>query len=582
MQAAHDITSTVRRGGRARTLVLDPHSSAGARGRSKLQGRKLGRARLFFSRLVEPRVLIVLGVLAVAASVFAAHYYVKLSAEIDARLSGNFFDDSVGIFTSPFRVSEGDRLTVGELAGYLQAAGYKQGPAVTKGAGSFSSDGNVIEIAPGDKAALQLGLRPVRIEVDRNNRVTSLTDMETKRALDSALIEGELLASVRDGDRRKKLNVTFSQIPERLRAAILAIEDRRFFTHSGIDWRGIARAFWADLNEGQIVQGGSTITQQLIKNAFLTSDRSISRKLKEAAMAVILESRLSKEEIFTLYCNDVYLGQSGTFAIHGVAEAAQALFGKQLEELTLSESALLAGIVHAPNRYSPHRDSARSVERRNVVLNAMAETGAISAAEAEAASREPLQFKASAVENDFGTRYFIDYVQRFVEQRYGDGGAVSQRIQTSMDPRLQRAAHDAVTRHAERLDKLFARPAKKGEAPSKVQAALVAIDAHTGEVLAMVGGRNYDESQLNRATDARRQPGSTFKPFVYASALGMRSYTAATLISDRPQKFTYDSGRAEYNPSDYRGGFTNRDVTLREAFAGSMNVPAVELASRVG
>jgi penicillin-binding protein 1B len=535
------------------------------------------------SRLVEPRLLIVFGVLALAASVVAAHYYVRLSAEIDARLSGNFFDDSVGIFTTPFKVSAGDRLSVSELTSYLQAAGYKQASTVTEGSGAFSVAGNAVEVAPDARAMLHLGIRPVRIEIDNNNRVESLADLRSGRSVDAALIEGELLASVRDGDRRKKMNVSFSEIPEPLRNAILAIEDRRFFTHSGIDWRGIARAFWADLNEGHIVQGGSTITQQLIKNSFLSSTRSFSRKLKEAAMAVILESRLSKEEIFTLYCNDVYLGQSGTFAIHGVAEAAQVMFGKQLTELTLSESAFLAGMVHAPNRYSSRRDTSRSIERRNLVLAAMVETEAISAAEAESAEREPLLFKMDEVENDYGTRYFIDYVQRFMEQRYADDALASQqRIQTSMDPRLQRAAHEAVIRHTERLDKLFARSAKKGDAARQVQASLVALDAHTGEVLAMVGGRNYDESQLNRATDARRQPGSTFKPFVYASALGMRSYTAATLISDRPQTFSYDGGKAEYNPSDYRGGFTNRDVTLREAFASSMNVPAVELASRVG
>ncbi|HVG22445.1 MAG TPA: transglycosylase domain-containing protein, partial [Blastocatellia bacterium] len=335
---------------------------------------------------------------------------------------------------------------------------------------------------------------------------------------------------------------------------------------------------------GEVVQGGSTLTQQLVKNAFLSSDRTFSRKLKEAAMAVILESRLSKEQIFALYCNDVYLGQSGTFAINGFAQAAQAYFDKDIKDLTLAESAFLAGLIHAPNRYTAHQHQDRAIERRNLVLDAMAETGAITPQQSEAAKSEPLRINKRQAGNDYGASYFIDYAQRFADERFGNKeGAISrQRIFTTMDPRLQRAAHEAVTRQTAKLDKLYSRPARRGEQPQPVQAALVALDAHTGEVLAMVGGRSYDDSQLNRATDAKRQPGSTFKPFVYASALGMRSYTAATLISDAPQTFSYDGGRSEYKPTNYHGGFTNRDVTLREALARSMNVPAVDLAMRVG
>src|SRR6185295_12065394 len=179
--------------------------------------------------------------------------------------------------------------------------------------------------------------------------------------------------------------------------------------------------------------------------------------------------------------------------------------------------------------------------------------------------------------------YFIDYAQRFLDQRYSEEGLSRlRRITTTMDPRLQRAAYGALTRQTDKLDKIISRTTRRGATPQPVQAALVALDAHTGEVLAMVGGRGYDESQLNRATDAKRQPGSAFKPFVYATALTSRSYTAASLISDTPQTFTFDGGRSEYKPSDYHGAFTNRNVTLREALTRSLNVPAVSLAMRVG
>jgi penicillin-binding protein 1B len=538
----------------------------------------------FAAWMTQPRLLVPLGLVMLALTGMVAYYMVQFSQEIDARLQAGFFDHSVGIFTAPFKVSVGNRLSLEELANYLDSAGYQRNDlSGTKGATrSYTINGNAIDIHP-DGAARELGVTPVRAEVGKDGRVLALTHAQSGERLKFAFIEGEPLACLRDGDRRKQTAVPFADIPAQLRDAVMAIEDRRFFNHSGIDWHGIARALWMDLHHRGVVQGGSTLTQQLIKNAFLTSDRTLSRKLKEAMMALILESRLSKEEIFTLYCNNVYLGQSSTFAVHGFAQAAKVYFDKNLNELTLGESAFLAGLVHAPNRYSTHRDTQPAVERRNAVLEAMIETGAITSDQAAEARRQPLQLKKQEAREDYGATYFIDYVERFLDDRYGARGeSAERRVVTTMDPRLQRAAHDAVIKHTERLDRLVRRPARKGEEAKHVQAALVALDAHSGEVLAMIGGRNYDESQLNRATDARRQPGSTFKPFVYASALSNRYYTAASLLSDRPQTFTYDGGRAEYTPSNYHGGFTNRDVTLREALAHSMNVPAVSLAMNIG
>jgi penicillin-binding protein 1B len=534
-------------------------------------------------RITRPQVLLILAAIVAAFSVTAIYFYNQLASVIDARLQNGFVDNSVEIFSAPFKVSLGQRLPMRELIDYLHAAGYQQDSSDEVNlVGSFEVDGNSISIFPGDAASAQMGIGPVRIQADNSGRVLSLTNPLTKQRLSSASIEGELLAAVREGDRRKKIPVQFSSVPEELRNAILAIEDRRFFSHNGIDWRGIFRALRADLDQGEFVQGGSTLTQQLIKNDFLTPERSLSRKVKEAAMAVILESRLSKQEIFALYCSDVYLGQSGTFAINGVAQAAHVYFDKELNQLTLGECAFLAGLIHAPNRYSAYRDPTRALERRNAVLDAMVETGATTPESAEAAKAEPLQIKKHATQDEYGASYFIDYAQRYADDRLGVGGtAAHQRITTTIDPRLQRAAYLAVKRQTENLDKFVARPSRKGDAPEQVQGALVAMDAHTGEVLAMVGGRSYDESQLNRATDAKRQPGSAFKPFVYATALSARAYTAASLISDTPQTFAYDNGRSQYAPSDYHGGFTNREVTLRETLnVGLGNVAA--LAERSG
>lgn len=535
------------------------------------------------AKVTQPYVLLIAGAITIIFSVISIHYYNALASEIDARLERPSFDNSVQLLSAPLKISVGDRIPLNELTGYLQGAGYQMKTSLSEdnSSASFIADADTVTVAPARESRLRQN--PVRIRFNRDGRVISLTNAGTGEKLDSAFIEGELLASLRDGDRRKKISVSFSDIPDRLKKAIVAVEDRRFFNHNGIDWRGILRAAKADLNQGEVAQGGSTITQQLIKNAFLSSDRTFSRKLKEVAMAVILESRLSKEKIFEHYFNEVYLGQSGTFAVHGFAQAAQVYFDKNVNDLTLGESAFLAGLIHAPNRYTTERDEKRATERRSHVLDAMVETEAITFDEATAAKQEPIRMKKHVLKDDYGSAYFLDYAQRFLEDRFGERGlSARQRITTTLDPLLQRAAYESVKKQTERLDKIFARPNKKGSEPEKIQAALVAIDAHTGEVLAMVGGRSYEESQLNRATDAMRQPGSTFKPFVYAAALGSRAYTAASQLSDRPQSFTYDGGRKEYKPANYHGGYSNRDVTLREALARSLNVPTVELAMRVG
>ncbi|HXG92433.1 MAG TPA: PBP1A family penicillin-binding protein [Blastocatellia bacterium] len=597
MKRAGDVRHDATGEPKARTIVLRDESQLGAAARiarhlenffAAIRRRIPERMNVFFLRLVQPKVLVTLGVIIIALFAVGLHYYYKLAREIDERLASNFFDDSIGIFTSPFKLSVGDRLSLEELTNYLRMAGYQQrdytdSTACNDVRGSFAIQGSAVDLTPSREASITFNLIPVRIQINGNGRIASISSLKSGAALGSTQIEGELLATVSDGDRQKRITVAFSDIPETLRNAILAVEDRRFFSHNGIDWRGILRALWTDVNEGGIVQGGSTITQQLIKNAFLSNERTFARKLKEAAMAVILESRLSKEEIFALYSNNVYMGQSGTYAIHGFAEAAEVYFNKSLDKLTLGECAFLAGLVHAPNRYALSSDMTRAIERRNEALDAMVGMQAITQEQADAAKREPLQFKRREPKSDYGASYFVDYVQRFIEDRYGEQGLSSRkRFNTTMDPRLQRAAYEAVTKRVKNLDKILGQTNKRDGASSRVQAALVALDAHTGEVLAMIGGRDYNESQLNRATDAKRQPGSTFKPFVYATAISQRSYTAATLLSDTPQTFTFDGGRAEYRPTNYHGGFSYRDVTLREALARSLNVPTVELAMRVG
>ncbi|HWX40931.1 MAG TPA: PBP1A family penicillin-binding protein [Blastocatellia bacterium] len=525
--------------------------------------------------LLRPWVLCAFGVLAIAVVAVGAHFYQVLSGQIDLRLSSGAIDNAVGIYSGPLTISVGDRLPVETLVNRFRAAGYiQQQPGdLPRSSRVFAVSGGVIDVEPGASS----GLRAIQLQVGDDGRVIRIIDRRTGEMRGSAAVHGKLLSSIRGSDRSRRITVHFEDIPDNLKNAVLAIEDRRFFSHPGVDWRGVVRAAWADIHSGQIVQGGSTLTQQLIKNAFFSPERSLSRKLKEAAMALVLETRLSKNDIFTLYCNDVYLGQAGTYAINGFAEAAQSYFGKGLGELTLSESAFLAGLLNAPNRYLLMRDPGPGIARRNQVLDAMVSTGAISLEQSRAANSALLKIKEKQIDEDEGATYFLDYVQRYMDAGEGSNQPFEGQINTTLDPCLQTAAFNSVTRGCARLDKVLGR----NPSDEPVQTALVAINARTGEVLAMMGGRSYDQSQLNRATDALRQPGSAFKPMVYAAAL-QSGYTLASTISDRPTTFLYDGGASSYAPNDFHGGFTNRDVTLREALAHSMNVPAVKLAEAVG
>jgi penicillin-binding protein 1B len=364
----------------------------------------------------------------------------------------------------------------------------------------------------------------------------------------------------------KRELLSYDEIPPLMVHAILAIEDRRFFEHSGVDLKGLGRALLRNAVDEQLGQGGSTITQQLVKNTYLSPDKTLQRKYSEAMLAVALERRLSKNDIFALYCNEIYLGQRDAVAVRGVKEAARIFFGKELKDLTLPEAATLAGMIQSPAHYSPvrHPDEARA--RRNLVLGAMQQNGWITAEQNASASAEPIVVAPVAVENSLAP-YFVDYVNRLAESQFETSGA-TQRIYTTIDLELQHAAEAALKRQLDRLDTL------------KPQAALVALDPHTGDVLAMVGGRNYAESQLNRATDALRQPGSTFKPFVYAAALedGM---SPVQLFMDAPREFVYDRNQT-YRPANYGGGYTMDEVTMRTGLVRSLNVVTVDVALQTG
>ncbi|MFI5361347.1 MAG: PBP1A family penicillin-binding protein [Elusimicrobiota bacterium] len=380
-------------------------------------------------------------------------------------------------------------------------------------------------------------------------------------AVAQARLEPELAAQLSGNERVRRDPLAYEQIPRSLRDAVVSAEDKRFWTHWGLDPRAIARAAWANAR-GRELQGASTITQQLSKNLFLSPRRTFGRKLAEAAFAVYLERRLGKERILTLYLNHIYLGQDGSSSVMGMRAASRYYFSKDPSDLTLAQAATLAGLIRGPGYYSPFHDLEASRARRDWVLGRMRENGVITDAAFAAAVAEPLvPVRAAAGEERRDNAYYVAEVVRQLLPRYG--GDVLYRnglsVYTAMDPVLQSLAQDA------------ARVAKH-------QAALVALDPRTGDVLALTGGRDFGASQFNRATQAARQPGSAFKPFVYAAALKI-GLTPATILRDKRR--TYPSARRGWSPNNYDGVYYGT-TTMRQALAHSLNAATLDLAERVG
>ncbi|HEV2883080.1 MAG TPA: PBP1A family penicillin-binding protein [Pyrinomonadaceae bacterium] len=542
-------------------------------------------------RIFRPPVVVALVLLTTFTIGVLGYYYYIFSERVDRLISGEIFTRSAGVYTAPKNLRVGTPLSADELVKRLQRAGYVERAAQADDArGRYTSNGASVDVEPGQNAIIdgQRLFPRLRVTFAKTGKsIVALNDLDSKAKLEHALIEPEQISFVTGSDRQKRRIIGFQDIPPHLVKAITVTEDRTFFEHYGINLRGIARAlirrYDSDPNSPIARQGGSSITQQLVKNLLLSPEYSLRRKLAEAYMSIILETRLSKQEIFALYCNEAYLGQHGGFSINGFGQAAQVYFGKDVTGLTLPEAAFLAAIIRSPNRYNPYRNPATATARRNQVLEQMAEAGAITPDEAARAKATELKVAPSRGRLDNSDApYFVDYAQTQLADILADSRTAEHlRIYTTIDMELQRAAYAAVTKQLAALDKVYA----KRVPPGTLQASLVAMNAETGEVVAMVGGRDYEKSQLNRATDAMRQPGSVFKPFVYATALNTafdpipRVITAATTYMDEPKTFTFDD--QEYSPGNFGDSYANAPVTLRDALVHSKNVITVDVAMEV-
>jgi penicillin-binding protein 1B len=502
--------------------------------------------------------------------------YAHCASIVDTKLSGRVLQQPAGIYAAPRRLSVGQQITTLEVAERLLRAGYREGNESDEfAAGHFTRSTDSIEVTNSfvsDEEAPTM----VRIRFGKQN-IVNIEDAKTGEKIKALALAPEMLTADLDTKRQTRRATSFEDLPESLVKALCAIEDRRFFSHSGVDPSGILRAAYTNLRHGEIREGGSTITQQLVKNEFLTSARTWDRKLTEAMMAIALEKRLTKQQIFTLYSERVYLGHSGITSVYGFRQGAKIFFGKELSDLTLAEAAFLAGLVKAPNRYSPHMRTAEALARRDVVIDAMASSGRLSEAEASSAKGEQLALLPPQNPGGAASPWFVDYVNReLVKRQVEEEDGVHLRVETTLDSDLQQTANQVVTAHLNRISKLVAKR-NRGERP---EAALIALDPRSGEILAMVGGNDYATSQLNRATDAMRQPGSVFKPIVYASALA-RGFSPATTFTNEKREIEYGY-RAVYRPQNFGHSYSNQPVTLRESLIRSLNVVAVDAAMQVG
>ncbi|HXI29481.1 MAG TPA: PBP1A family penicillin-binding protein, partial [Vicinamibacterales bacterium] len=534
----------------------------------------------------------------------ATYSYVRFSHLIDARLHGERETVFPRILARPLELRRGQSLTERQLIDRLNDLGYAHREHPEK-PGEFAVGNGAIAIMPrGAEFKHQLVRvvwRPPAPEVKNASRRqpppkppdrVQRLELGTKPS-ERLMLDASVLTALNSGEREKRRPVALSAIPQRMQQAVLSIEDRRFYEHPGVDPIGILGAALSNLRGRRgYTSGGSTITQQVARNVFLPKmfpgmtlrdarEKSWRRKIVEAWVSLIITARASKDEILEMYLNDMTLGQRGSFGIVGVAEASRLFFGKDISNVTLAEAATIAGVFQSPSALSPFTNPDRCKEKRNVVLQAMVDAGYVERDVADRAVHEPLTVVQRALEAE--APYFVDFVGQALDDRYPGLTTTTTEavdVYTTLDLHLQRLAQDAVRDGLVHVDELLPKR-KRG----KAEAALIAVDPRSGEILAFVGGRSYNQSQYDRAVMSRRQPGSVFKPFVFLTAFeeavktGRTDITPAAITNDEQETFEFDD--QVWTPENYEHEYDG-PITFRRALAHSRNLGTIHVAQSAG
>jgi penicillin-binding protein 1B len=484
------------------------------------------------------------------------------------------------IYARPLSLAVGQPASLARIQQHLRAAGYRAARSGKLAPGQFRIGSGRFEVR-GRRLAFPGAPPPEALVSGTISPGGALTQLSLGGSpVRRALLEPPLLASLSERGEDRDL-VRLEDVPLHVVDAVLMAEDRRFYSHVGIDPIRMFGAAFENARERRIAEGGSTITQQLVKNVYLSPERTLARKLKEIAGALWLEIRYSKNEILEAYLNEIYLGQDGAVGIHGIARAARFYFGKDVKELTLADAALLAGLIQGPNALSPFRHPDKAKERRDLILDVMRAEGAASPEAVAAAKRAPLGVKREPTRPEFAAS-FVDAVRRGLAARLDEDtlSRAGLSVFTTLDALDQAAAEAAVAEQLAALERAYPRLRRAG---SPLQAAMVALDPHSGDVLAYVGGRNAARGTLDRVVSAHRQPGSVFKPIVALAALSRDRtrdpFTLATILEDEPLEILVDG--KPWGPENYDQRFRG-PVTLRRALEDSLNVPFTRLALETG
>ena len=514
----------------------------------------------------------------VAAGVALTIYSWYLSAQVEKRFSARRWSIPSTVYSDTTLLYPGQRFDPSLFNAKLVNLGYRRVKQLPSRKGEIRIEAETMDIFLNDLKTPWTRREGFLVQIKLSeDRIGTIRRMDSGEIIPILELEPEEIMQFFGRERERRQLISIDQVPEDLIHAVLAAEDHRFFQHVGVDFRGILRALLTNLRHGAIRQGGSTLTQQLAKNYFLTPARTITRKFKEAILSVIIELKYDKQEILEIYLNEIYLGQKGSVAINGIGEASYFYFGKPVRRLSLSEAAIIAGLIKAPNNYSPYRDITRCRNRRDVVLQAMHRWEWITEARLQTALKQPIKAVGFTV-SDTKAPYFIDYLTEQLNTLYRpeDLESLGLSVYTTLDSQVQRAAEKALAKGLARLESSNA--VLQREAPEeKLQGAIVVMQPKTGHILALVGGRDYSVSQFNRISQAMRQPGSAFKPIVYLSSLSQ--FTPTSLLSNDPKSYTVNEELWE--PQNFEP-VTEYTVSLKDALKKSYNLATVDLAMQTG